>query len=195
MKSILNYHSKILNKNSWKEFEAYFEFGGKCSGCWCMNHRLPIGLDFKGEAAKLAMKQLVLSNRVFGILAFVENDRVPVGFCALDRKNTLPGHDCIANKITSPNSTWSIHCTTSRQDYKSKGVESYLLDEVTKLCKSMSGSNLEVYPEPKSIEGEEFKTWNTFNGYESYFLQNNFKKPQETPPELSNFFSILNKKL
>ena len=66
----MNIFTKPLSSDLWADFEAYFEYKGACSGCWCMNHRLPIGLDFEGEAAKLAMKQLVESGRVYGILAY-----------------------------------------------------------------------------------------------------------------------------
>lgn len=113
----MSYTSKPLSSELWNDFESYFEYKGSCSGCWCMNHRLPMGLDFEGEAAKLAMKELVISNRVYGILAYVENDTVPVGWCALDRKKTLPGHDCIGEDIKCSDNDWSIHCVTSRQDY------------------------------------------------------------------------------
>ena len=51
----MNYYTKELTSDLWRDFEAYFEYQGKCSGCWCMNHRLPIGLDIGGEPAKLSM--------------------------------------------------------------------------------------------------------------------------------------------
>ena len=115
----MNFYFKTLEKGLWKDFVAYFEFKGSCSGCWCMNHRLPIGLDFEGEAAKLAMEQLVKTNRVFGVLAYVEGDDVPVGWASLDRRKTLPGHDCIGEDIQCSEDEWSIHCITSRRDFKS----------------------------------------------------------------------------
>jgi hypothetical protein len=93
------YFSKSLKSELWEDFRSYFEFDGSCSGCWCMNHRLPIGLDFEGEGAKLGMKDLVQTNRVFGVLAYAEGDSVPVGWVALDRRKTLPGHDCIGGDI------------------------------------------------------------------------------------------------
>ena len=60
----MNLYTKKLSAALWPDFEAYFNFEGKSSGCWCMNHRLPIGLNFEGEAARLAMQQLVVSGRV-----------------------------------------------------------------------------------------------------------------------------------
>ncbi|MBP9707351.1 MAG: hypothetical protein KBD78_06870 [Oligoflexales bacterium] len=96
----MNLYTKELSPNLWADFEKYFDFGGLSSGCWCMNHRLPIGLNFEGEAARLAMQQLVETGRVFGVLAYCDNDPIPVGWCSLDRRKTLPGHDCI-DKLAS----------------------------------------------------------------------------------------------
>ncbi|MBT4790344.1 MAG: hypothetical protein HON90_02135 [Halobacteriovoraceae bacterium] len=191
----MKFNFKKLNKDLWKDFQAYFEFDGACSGCWCMNHRLPMGLDFEGEAAKLAMKDLVCTDRVFGILAYVEDEKVPVGWCALDRRNTLPGHDCIGTDIDCDNSEWSIHCVTSRKDYKNKGVENFLVKAAAELAVNMNGKFVEGYPEPKSKNGEGFKTWNTFNGFESCFLENGFSKIDKEIGEAGEFYSVVKKEL
>lgn len=118
--------TRSLAPGLWSDFVAYFEFQDSCGGCWCMNHRLPSGLDFDGEAAKLAMKQLVETQRVFGLLAYSEGDVVPVGWLALDRRSTLPGHDCVDQDLLSRSENWSIHCVTSRRDYRDQGVEDLL---------------------------------------------------------------------
>jgi GNAT superfamily N-acetyltransferase len=191
----MTYTSKSLKSELWEDFQSYFEFDGSCSGCWCMNHRLPIGLDFEGEGAKLAMKELVQSNRVFGVLAYVEGDSIPVGWLALDRRKTLPGHDCIGEDINCDKSEWSIHCVTSRKDYKNKGVESYLIDEAIELAKSLNAKVLESYPEPESSENKPFKTWNTFNGHESHYAKNGFVKTEKSNTEIDEFFSVMKKNM
>ena len=87
----MEFFTRELTSELWSDFEAYFDFKGKSSGCWCMNHRLPIGLNFEGKAAKLAMQQLVESERVYGVLAYSKNESIPVGWCALDRKKRCLG--------------------------------------------------------------------------------------------------------
>lgn len=164
-----NIFVKDLTGELWSDFEAYFEYKNKCSGCWCMNHRLPVGLNFDGEAAKLAMKQLIESNRVFGVLAYTKGDKIPIGWCAVDRRRTLPGHDCIEEGIACEADEWSVHCITTRDDYKNKGVESTLVQAGIELVKKNNGRSIEVYPEPNSSPNKAFKTWNTFNGYQSDF--------------------------
>ena len=146
----MNIVTKKSSSDLWNDFEAYFNFKGSCSGCWCMNHRLPMGLDFEGEAAKLAMKQLVQTNRVFGVLAYDEGDSIPIGWASLDRKKTLPGHDCIGEDINCDSSIWSIHCVTARADWKNKGIEALLMESAVSLTKELKGKEVEAYPEPNS---------------------------------------------
>jgi hypothetical protein len=186
---------KTLDETLWSDFEAYFEFAGKCSGCWCMNHRLPQGLDFEGEAAKLAMKELVESNRVFGVLAYVDGDSVPVGWAAIDRRKTLPGHDCIGTDITCGEKEWSLHCITSRRDYKNKGIENLLMLAAGEVAKKLKGESIEAYPEPGSRKELDFKTWNTFNGYEDSFLEAGYAKLEKGLGEVEKFFSVVKKDL
>jgi len=188
-------YTKELCSDLWPDFEAYFEFGEKRSGCWCMNHRLPIGLDFKGEAAKSAMKLLVESNRVFGILAYVEGEKVPVGWSSLDRKKTLPGHDCIEEDINCNENIWSIHCTTVRADHKNSGVETILISACVELAKKKNAVSVEAYPEPGSVMNHEFKTWNSFNGYQSEFERQGFMKVNKSFGSHEEFYYPMIKKL
>lgn len=162
----MDFTAKFLDASCWADFVSYFEFGGS-SGCWCMNHRLPIGLEFEGEAAKLAMKQLVVSDRVFGVLAYAAGEEVPVGWASLDRRKTLPGHDCIRESIDCSESHWSLHCVTSRTDFKGKGVEPFLVSAALRLAEEMNATIVEAYPEPGSSTEAGFVTWNTFGGFEA----------------------------
>ena len=191
----MNFYFKTLEKGLWKDFVAYFEFKGSCSGCWCMNHRLPIGLDFEGEAAKLAMEQLVKTNRVFGVLAYVEGDDVPVGWASLDRRKTLPGHDCIGEDIQCSEDDWSIHCITSRRDFKSKGVEEFLMKVTTGLAKDYNAAVVEAYPEPGSETTDSFKTWNTFSGTEKFLSELGYDKIKKDFGCCSKFYLPMKKEL
>ena len=186
---------KSLNSDLWQDFENYFEFKGGCSGCWCMNHRLPIGLDFEGEAAKLAMKQLVQTNRVFGVLAYEEGDSIPVGWASLDRRRTLPGHDCIGEDINCDPNQWSIHCVTSRSDKKNLGVEQKLIDAALSLAKEYGASEVEEYPEPGSHTSKPYKSWNTFNGHVDSYEGLGFGPIKKDFGEVGEFYCPMKVKL
>lgn len=191
----MEFVTKDLSPELWPAFEAYFNFKGRSSGCWCMNHRLPMGLNFEGEAARLAMKQLVESGRVFGVLAFAKDDPIPVGWCSLDRKKTLPGHDCIGEEINCGSDVWSIHCVTARADLKNHGIEEVLCSEAVKLAERLKAQTVESYPEPGSEPGKNFQTWNTFNGFESYFLKLGFEVIPNDLDERKQFYRPMQKSL
>jgi ribosomal protein S18 acetylase RimI-like enzyme len=191
----LKLFTKALSPELWEDFEAYFDYQGKASGCWCMNHRLPVGCDFEGEAARLAMQQLVQHRKVFGVLAYNEGDPIPVGWCALDRRKTLPGHDCIKEDIACEHNLWSIHCITSRSDFQHKGVEELLCKAAMTLAKEMSATSLEAYPEPESNPSQPYQTWNTFNGHQSTFEQLGFEKIEREYGENATFYTPMHKTL
>lgn len=88
------------------------------------------------------MKQLVESNRVYGVLAYQDEDNIPVGWASIDRKQTLPGHDCIGSNINCSKDIWSIHCVTSRPDMKNRGVEKALTNAAVEFLKTMKASKV-----------------------------------------------------
>lgn len=69
-----------LTPERWPDFVRLFgdRVGG---GCWCMGWRLPRQqyLRQKGDRNKKAMKAIVQSGEVPGILAYVADE--PVGWC------------------------------------------------------------------------------------------------------------------
>jgi len=187
----MTFTTKPLSPELWEDFQAYFTYQGNPSGCWCMNHRLPIGCDFEGEAARLAIKQLIEKGRVYGLLAYTEGDPIPVGWCALDRRKTLPGHDCIEEDINCHKDIWAIHCLTSRKDYKGKGVEEALSQAAVELGRTLSAQSIEVYPEPGSQVGQPYQTWNTFHGHQSTFESLGFKKIDKDYGSHEEFYNPL----
>ena len=61
-----------VTKDRWTDFETLFGERGACGGCWCMFWRLT-RKEFdsqKGEGNRKAMKAIVESGKIPGILAF-----------------------------------------------------------------------------------------------------------------------------
>ena len=50
---------------------------------------------------------------------------------------------------------------------------------------------MEGYPEPDSVSGKNFNTWNTFNGYESKFKSEGFEAVTKDIGEAKEFYSIM----
>lgn len=171
----MDYFLKPLSKDLWQDFENYFNYQGKCSGCWCLNHRLPIEEEIEGEPARAAMKALIEKEEACGLLAYDDEDPIPVGWVALDPKKALPGHDCI-EEGNKESKVWSLHCLSVRTDHKKRGVEKFLVQGAIDWLKEQRAKAVEAYPEPGSQNHYPFKTWNTFNGTQELFENYGFEK-------------------
>ena len=72
-----------LTPETWRDFEKLFGKSGACGGCWCMWWR-QTRREFDerhGEKNRRAMKHLVDSGEVPGVLAYA--DREVVGWCSV----------------------------------------------------------------------------------------------------------------
>ena len=140
-----------LTQERWSDFEALFGERGACGGCWCMFWRLKRA-EFehrKGSGNKSAMKTIVNSGKIPGILAFYEGK--PVGWCsvapreqfsALERSRILKRIDDLP--------VWSITCFYIEKHYREKGLSIQLLKAAVEYVKRRGGKILEAYPvEPK----------------------------------------------
>ena len=90
-----------LTTERWGDFEELFGKRGACAGCWCMWFRQTHS-EFeknKGEGNRRAMKAIVESGRVPGILAYVkETGRIP-------REPAREGRDAEPEAINPGNSS------------------------------------------------------------------------------------------
>ncbi|GAG54829.1 unnamed protein product, partial [marine sediment metagenome] len=74
----------------WTDFEALFGERGAVGGCWCMWWRIKRAEfeEQKGEGNRLAMKEIVESGEVPGILAY--SDGKAVGWCSVAPRGQFP---------------------------------------------------------------------------------------------------------
>ena len=79
----LNLDFHPVTPERWSDFETLFGERGACGGCWCMWWRLKRS-EFekqKGEGNKRAMKKIITSGEVPGVLAY--KDGQPVAWCSV----------------------------------------------------------------------------------------------------------------
>jgi len=139
-----NIETAPISAELWSDFVAVFEPSNGCDGCWCYNHRIPPGKpDVVGTDARDAMQQLFQAGSAGGILAYC--DGVPAGWCAVDQREAIPGHDCVN---TDNPSDWSIHCFFVPDAFRGKGVAQALLSAAIGLVEARSGSIVEAYARP-----------------------------------------------
>jgi GNAT superfamily N-acetyltransferase len=140
-----------VTRERWTDFEELFGEKGAYGGCWCMWWRLK-KRDFdaqKGEGNRNAMKEIVASGRVPGILAYYEE--LPVGWCSVAPREEFIRLE--GSKILKPvdhQPVWSIMCLFVAKKYRRRGVSTRLLTAAVEYVRERGGEIVEGYSvEPK----------------------------------------------
>ena len=141
-----------LTTNQWDDFVSLFGERGACGGCWCMLWRLSKKQfeSQKGDGNKRAMKAIVDSAEVPGILAY--HNTKAIGWCAIAPRSSFPA--LARSRILQPiddSPCWSVACLFVDRPYRKKSVSTELLQAATEYAKSQGAELVEGYPvEPKS---------------------------------------------
>jgi predicted GNAT family acetyltransferase len=150
-----------LTKKRWSDFETLFGERGACGGCWCMLWRLKRS-EFerqKGKKNKLAMKAIVESGEIPGILAFSRGQ--PIAWCSVAPRDRFPALDRsrILKKIDDE-TVWSITCFFIEKNHREKGVSAQMIKAAMDYVKKQGGKILEAYPvEPKKDRAPAVFVW------------------------------------
>ncbi len=103
----------------------------------------------KGKGNRLAMRNIVRSGEIPGILAY-DKDK-PVGWCSVATRDSYP--TLSRSRVLKPvddKPCWSVSCFFISKAYRKKGVATALLSAAAKHVQSKGGEILEGYPvEPK----------------------------------------------
>jgi GNAT superfamily N-acetyltransferase len=164
-----------VTKERWNDFEKLFGEKGACAGCWCMYWRLKQSvLDAqKGNGNKRAMKKIIGSGKIPGILAYSEGE--PIGWCSVAPREEFSKLD--NSRILKPvdeKSVWSVVCFFIHKDHRKKGLSIALLNAAKKYVKSSGGKILEGYPiEPRKDKMPDAFAW---TGISAAFQSAGFKE-------------------
>ncbi len=146
---------KAVTKDTWTDLELLFGAKGACGGCWCMYWRLR-RKDFdaqRGEKNKIAMKAIIDSGEIPGILAY--NEGQPIAWCSLAPRETFSVLS--RSRILKPvdeQAVWSVVCLFIEKPYRKMGVASLLLEAGCDFAASRGAKIVEGYPvEPDPIKG------------------------------------------
>jgi GNAT superfamily N-acetyltransferase len=147
--SSLEFHP--LTSSRWNNLEQLFGPRGACGGCWCMWWRLPRSefLRNRGEQNRKALKNIVDSGKVPGVLAYL--DSKPIGWCAFAPRNEYPTleRSRILKKVDD-NPVWSVACFFVAKEFRHKGVMVKLLQSVIEYVKHNGGKIVEGYPKDQT---------------------------------------------
>ena len=121
--SQLRLQFRPLTPARWPDLEKLFGERGACGGCWCMWWRMKRA-EFKsnkGEKNKRALRKIVESGEIPGIIAYAGSE--PVGWCALAPRQNYPlleNSRVLARIDDEP--VWSITCFFVAKPYRGRGV-------------------------------------------------------------------------
>jgi GNAT superfamily N-acetyltransferase len=184
-------HFHPLAPERWGDFEKLFGERGACGGCWCMSWRIARS-EFnrqKGEGNKQAMKAIVDSGEVPGIIAY-DGDK-PIGWCSVAPRKAFPALE--RTRVLQPvddQPVWSIVCFFIAKSYRHKGISVQLLKTAIKYAEQHGCRILEGYPfEPKQPKLPDPFVW---TGLASAFRKAGFRevlRRSETRPIMRYFIS------
>jgi GNAT superfamily N-acetyltransferase len=169
----LKFHPVTPEK--WKDLVSLFGERGACGGCWCMWWRMTRS-EFsqkKGEANKKALKKIVDSGEIPGILAYVGKE--PIGWCSVAPREAFSSLDRsrILKKVDDQ-PVWSVVCFYVAKPFRNKGITVALLKAVIGYVKKQGGKIVEGYPiQPKT---KKFPDVFANTGLASAFLQVGFEE-------------------
>jgi len=162
-----------VTRKRWTDFETLFGERGACGGCWCMFWRLT-HKEFdsqKGEGNRKAMKAIVQSGKIPGILAFSQDK--PLAWCSVAPRDQFSALD--RSRILKPVDelpVWSISCFFVEKNYRGKGLSIQMIKAAVDYVKKNGGAVVEAYPvEPKKDKMPDAFAW---TGLASAFIKAGF---------------------
>lgn len=147
-----SYHFYPLTPGRWDDFEKLFGKRGAYGGCWCMWWRTTRS-QFEqqhGEGNRLAMKGIVNSGEIPGILLYSKGE--PVGWCSVaprERYASLKRSHVLKRLDQTP--VWSVVCFYVAKGHRNQGVMERLIRAAIEYVQQEGGRVVEAYPtQPKS---------------------------------------------
>jgi hypothetical protein len=133
-----------LTSGRWTDLEKLFGPRGACGGCWCMWWRLSRSqfMRQRGEENKKALKNIVDSGNIPGIIAYLKEQ--PIGWCAVaprEAYSSLERSRLLKRVDDKP--VWSVVCFFVAKPFRHKGLTVRLLEAAVDYVRSNKGAILE----------------------------------------------------
>ncbi len=166
---------KAVTPDRWSDLEELFGRQGAYSGCWCMWWRIKRA-DFDrnhGEGNKSALREIVASGTVPGILAYINGQ--PIGWCSVAPREQFPVLDrSPLFKRFDDKTVWSIVCLFFAKPYRGKGLSSLIIRAAIDYATQHGATIVEAYPvETKSSKNTSL---DGFTGFVQTYLRLGFRE-------------------
>jgi len=164
-----------LTPGRWADFEKVLGPRGAYGGCWCMYWRLTRNEFAKGqgEGNRRAMRAIVKSGRVPGILAYLGKE--PVGWCSVAPREefaSLERSRVLTRLDAKP--VWSIVCFFIARGHRGGRVAEELIRGAVGYAKSRGAEIVEAYPTVP--RGKELAPVSVYMGVPAMFKRAGFKE-------------------
>ncbi len=136
-----------LTPDRWSDFKTLFGSNGACGGCWCMTNRVPRAqyVRQQGAANRRAMKVLVDSGRVQGLLAYAGSECV--GWVSVEPRASFP--PLLRSRVAKPIDAvdaWCVSCLFVHKDWRERGVSVALLRAAIQHARRHGARALDAFP-------------------------------------------------
>ena len=136
-----------LTPDRWEDFARLFGAHGAYGGCWCMWWR-ETRAEFEkrqGAGNRRAMKQIVESGEVPGILAYAAGE--PAGWISIAPREKFSGLErSRVLKRIDDTPVWSIVCFFVGKEYRSRGLAVPLIRAAVEYAAERGAKVVEAYP-------------------------------------------------
>ena len=170
-----------VTKKRWSDMEKLFGERGACGGCWCMSWRLS-RTQFngqKGSGNKEAMREIVTSNAMPGVLAYLGGE--PIGWCAVAPRQVYVALE--RSRILKPvddQPVWSISCLFVAKPFRRQAISSLLIKAATEFAAMRGAKIVESYPQTLDHGLPDAFVW---TGLEASFLSAGFHEAARRSPK------------
>jgi len=136
-----------LTPGRWEDFERLFGQHGAYGGCWCMWWRTTRSQFQRqaGEGNRRAMRAIVFSGEVPGILAYLDGQ--PLGWCSVaprEHYGSLNRSHVLKRLDEMP--VWSIVCLFVAKGHRGEGLSLALVRGAVEYFRQQGGRVVEAYP-------------------------------------------------
>jgi len=171
MSDLMTFHP--LTPDRWDDFEQLFGPHGAYGGCWCMWWRISRKQfeQQQGEGNRQALKAIVDSNRVPGILGYL--DELPVAWCSVAPREEFGSlNRSPVLKPLDDEPVWSIVCLFIDKKYRGQGMVEKIIHAAIDHVAVQGGKILEAYP--YVLKSDSAPPTTTFMGFTTVFERAGF---------------------
>jgi GNAT superfamily N-acetyltransferase len=165
---------KPVTMKEWKDLQKLFSKGHEFKGCWCMYWRIKRSEFSKhyGEKNKMALRKIIQSGHVPGILCYLGNE--PIGWCSIAPREAFSVLDRSATlKRVDDKPVWSIVCFFVAQEYRHQGYSKTIIKAGLAYAKKQGAKIIEAYPfKPQKSKVQSYQS---YMGFHSTFKKLGFR--------------------